>query len=134
MCGAVKFTALTDALTFQICHCEMCRRWTGSAFMGVSVPNDGLRFQGVAHIRTLQSSDWAERAWCGRCGSTLYYRLTGDTATTTELSLGLFDTPSDFTLEEEIFIDQKPGSYAFSGDHPRATRAEVMAKHGVSLD
>jgi hypothetical protein len=135
MCGAVSFTATDVPDTFGVCHCEMCRRWTGSALMGVTVPLDGITWKGEAHIRTLQSSDWAERAWCQRCGTALYYHLTvdGPMSGQVELPLGLFDDPNGFTLTSEIFIDQKPDSYRLEGDHDRRTRAEVMAKFGVDL-
>jgi hypothetical protein len=135
MCGAVSFTATDVPDTFGVCHCEMCRRWTGSALMGVTVPLDGITWKGEAHIRTLQSSDWAERAWCQRCGTALYSHLTvdGPMSGQVELPLGLFDDPNGFTLTSEIFIDQKPDSYRLEGDHDRRTRAEVMAKFGVDL-
>ncbi len=83
-----------------------------------------------------RSSDWATRSFCGSCGSPLWYRLdsgvdgTGDY----EVALGLFDDPNGFTLEQEIFIDCKPDSYALAGDHKRMTRAEAFAAFGVTPD
>lgn len=129
LCGAVRFEADIEAGETHACHCEMCRRWTGSALLAVSVPADRIAFKGLDHIARFQSSDWAERAWCDRCGSTLYYRVTLDAyqPAAYELSLGLFDNPDRFALTKEIYIDRKPATYAFAGERPRLTEAEHEA-------
>ncbi|MGR3321162.1 MAG: GFA family protein [Pseudooceanicola sp.] len=133
MCGAVtvKATGLDD--TFSVCHCDMCRRWTGSAMLAVAVPAENVTWSGEAQIRTLQSSDWAERAWCGRCGSGLYYRITaeGPMHGHYSLPLGLLDDTDGMTMVSEIYIDHKPDCFAFAGDHPRLTRAETLEKFGI---
>lgn len=134
LCGAVRFTAEPTKPETHVCHCEMCRRWTGSALLAVSIPPDAIRFEGAENIRTFASSEWAERAWCGVCGSTLYYRLAveGFGPRTYEMSLGLFEDPGAFPLAKEIFIDRKPANYAFAGDRPRLTEAEHLAEIGFA--
>jgi len=111
------------------CHCEMCRRWTGSAFLGVSVAPGDLAFEDVTNVRTFVSSDWAERAFCGVCGSGVLYRLTaaGPMQGQSFVALGLFDEPDALPLASEIYIDCKPASFAFAGDRPRTTKAEFEA-------
>ncbi|OWU85844.1 hypothetical protein ATO6_02790 [Oceanicola sp. 22II-s10i] len=134
MCGAVRFTASDVPDEYGACHCEMCRRWAGSAFLGITVPGKGIVWTGEAQIKTLQSSDWAERAWCGRCGTGLYYHVTADgpMSDNYELPIGIFDDASGLTMRREIFIDQKPDSFAYAGEHQLLTRAEVLAKYGVT--
>jgi hypothetical protein len=131
MCGAVRFEAKPAEMSFHACHCETCRRWTGSALLAVAVDGDAIRFQGAGEVRALQSSDWAERAWCGRCGSHIYYRVTaeGPLQGLYYVALGLFDTPEAFEFESERFIDRKPASYAFEGPHELLTAAEVAAMY-----
>ncbi len=124
LCGAVRFEADPLLHEANVCHCEMCRRWTGSALLVVAVPPDRVRFEGTGAIRTRQTSDWAERAWCDKCGSLLYWRKTGSPAADYELSVGLFDEPEGFPLTKEIYIDRKPVTYAFAGDRLRLTEAE----------
>ena len=133
MCGAVEFTAQDVPEGFGICHCEMCRRWTGSALMAVSVPVKGVTWKGEAHVRTLQSSDWAERAWCQRCGTGLYYHVTADGPMTEnyEIPIGLFDDTEGLVLKREIYIDHKPSCFDSAGDHQRMTRSEVLEMLGV---
>ena len=129
MCGAVRFVARDVAATFGICHCEQCRRWTGSALLGVSFPEAQIAWEGAAHIGVFQSSPWAERAWCTRCGTGLYYRPVGEAPSVgeIELPLGLFDDPSGFQAMHEIYIDHKPDSFAYAGeDRKTLTRADCV--------
>ncbi|EAQ03952.1 hypothetical protein OB2597_11931 [Pseudooceanicola batsensis HTCC2597] len=132
LCGAVRFTARNVPARASICHCRMCRRWTGSALVGVDVPTSDLVWHGEAQIATLQTSDWAERAWCRRCGSNLYFHFTlnEEKAATTEIPLGLFDEPDGFEIDSEIYVDEKPDSFAFEGaGHRRLmTRADCVAR------
>lgn len=69
LCGAVRFEADLTKREFGACHCEMCRRWTGSALLGITVPTGNVRWTGEEHIATRQTSSWAMRAWCRDCGS-----------------------------------------------------------------
>lgn len=133
LCGAVSFEAIVRKPETHICHCEFCRRWTGSSLLAVSIQPEDIRFDGEEHIRTFASSDWARRAWCERCGSTLYYRLSVDDygPRTFEMALGLFDDPDALPVTQEIFIDRKPRVYDFVGDHPRLTEQEMMAERGL---
>lgn len=129
MCGAVTFEATARKAEAHACHCTMCRRWSGSALVAVSVGRDDVSFEGAEHIRTIASSAWAERAWCDACGSNLYYRITmeGPMQGNYEIALGLFDDPDAFPLVSEIYVDRKPASFAFSGEHRTMTEAEVEA-------
>ena len=129
ICGAVRFEAEPRAREAHACHCQTCRRWTGSAFVSVSVLPENIQFESTESIRIYRSSEWAERAWCDCCGTTLYYHLTADGfgAKTYEMALGLFDEPDGLPLTSEIYIDRKPDGFAFVGDHKRRTKAEIEA-------
>ncbi|WP_334191235.1 GFA family protein [Pararhodobacter sp.] len=118
LCGAVRFEADLTKREFGACHCEMCRRWTGSALLGITVPTGNVRWTGEAHIATRQTSSWAMRAWCRECGSNLYFRVTADSewAGDTELPIGLFDDANGLVLSNEIYIDHKPDSFAYAGE------------------
>ncbi len=134
LCGAVTFVARADKTEFGACHCKMCQRWTGSALLCVTVPQEQIEWSGSDHVATIQSSDWAERGWCNKCGSGLWYRVTaeGPHAGNYEVPIGLFDDPAGLTLTHEIFIDKKPDGFAFAGEHGRMTEAEVLARYGVT--
>ncbi|MBX3705373.1 MAG: GFA family protein [Pseudomonadales bacterium] len=56
-----------------VCHCSICRRFTGSNGIAVVVQNEAFRrVRGQEHIATWQKpgADWQSR-FCRVCGSTL---------------------------------------------------------------
>ncbi len=125
LCGAVKFTAEAVETHHHACHCGMCRRWSGGPLFAAAV--NGLKFQGRDQVATYQSSDWAERGFCRRCGTNLFYYL--KPADQYMMCVGAFDDPAPFKLIGEIYIDHKPAGYDFAGDLPKMTEAEVLAKY-----
>lgn len=72
-------------------------------------------------------SEWAERAFCSRCGTHLYYRLIP--ANDHILSAGLFQNGPQFQMQEQIYVDHKPASYDFANRTSQLTEAEVLAKY-----
>ncbi|MFO7478197.1 MAG: GFA family protein [Methyloceanibacter sp.] len=124
LCGAVKFAADAAGHSVDACHCAMCRRWVGGPYLGLAHTGP-VRFTGAEHIGIFKSSDWAERAFCQRCGTSLYWRLSG----TQEYSFcaGTLDDQSALELTTEIFIDEKPAYYAFANQTRKLTGAEAMA-------
>ena len=129
LCGAVSYRLATRSTGFGACHCGMCRRWTGGVELGVEVPPGGIHLQGEEHLRLYASSDWAERGFCATCGSSLFWRLTapGPMQGMMSLSAGSLDTIEGLELTAELFVDDKPAGYAFAGERPRLTGAEVLA-------
>src|SRR5687768_1813490 len=131
LCGAVRVRATPVRRHVEACHCTMCRRWGGIAFVGVQCGSD-VAIDGEEHVVRYRSSDWAERGFCGRCGSNLFYRyLPLDNHSFTA---GLFADDALLPLSEEIFIDEKPAYYAFDADSEKLTGPEVMAKFGVGQE
>lgn len=83
-----------------------------------------VRFDGAQPL-TFRSSEWAERGFCGRCGTHLFYRLLADG--TFILPAGLFQD-QDFSLVSEFFIDEKPAFYAFAQDTEKLTGQQVFER------
>jgi hypothetical protein len=123
LCGAVTFTAHDVDPRMHVCHCSMCRRWAGGPTFSVAC--ERVEFQGEQHISRYASSPWAERGFCVRCGSGLFYRLTERNQYI--LQMGSFDDPALFRVASEIFVDDKPDSYELAGTHPRLTAEEFLA-------
>lgn len=126
LCGAVTFTAEDVKTDIHSCHCSMCRRWAGGPAFATSV--SAVKFEGEEHITRYQSSDWAERGFCSRCGANMFYRL--KEADQYILWMGAFDDQEQFGLAGEIYIDEKPASYELAGEHPRLTGEEFLASLG----
>ena len=86
---------------------------------GFVAPADAVTVTG--EVRRYRASDFAERAFCPRCGANLWLR---DDGADYELSPGLFDDAARFPLIREVYADCAHRFASFSGDHPRITRAE----------
>lgn len=78
MCGAVTFVADLPSNWVAHCHCTMCQRAHGAAFVTwVSVPESKVTLHDPERVlRWYASSSPAQRGFCSRCGSTLFFRST----------------------------------------------------------
>lgn len=121
LCGAVSFTS-PSVKQIGVCHCGFCRRWGGGPMLAVHCGPD-VRFAGAENITVYASSEWAQRAFCSRCGTHLYYRL----LTTGEyfVPAGAFDS-GDFELATQIYVDRKPAYYSFANQTPMLTEQQVI--------
>lgn len=73
-CGAVAFEIDTDLSTVIVCHCSICRRFTGSNGIAVViVDKDTFRWvRGEDRIATWKKPDGHWQAWfCRECSSPL---------------------------------------------------------------
>ena len=91
-----------------------------------------VTFDGGGNISVFNSSDWAERGFCNKCGSHLFYRLKESNQYV--MPLGLFDDDIPFVFDHQIFIDEKPSFYEFANETSDMTGAEVFAKYAPTAD
>ena len=127
LCGAVTFVG-RGAPMVKTCHCQMCRRWHGGPAVSVDFEDGIAILSGADDVSWYRSSDWAERGFCRTCGSTLFYRII-DNPDVLSGEAGQFDLPPGLQITEQFFIDEKPDYYAFKGDAPGLTGAEVFARY-----
>lgn len=125
LCGETRFSVENVELKHHVCHCGMCRTWGGGGPLFAS-PANGVTWEEEKFLKRYDSSKWAERGFCGNCGTSLFYR--SKPTDQYMFSVGVFENSADFEVIGEIFIDRKPNGYALAGDHPRETEAEVLAK------
>lgn len=126
LCGKVKITAPSMSREVGVCHCGMCRRWTGGPLFAIDCGTD-VTFDGKDSVGVYNSSDWAERGFCKHCGTHLFYRLKGNNQYI--LPVGIFDNAQGLVFDHQIFIEEKPEYYAFSNKTQNMTGAEVFAKY-----
>ena len=127
LCGAVTVEATPARPSLSVCHCDMCRAWSSSMFMAFEAVDGSVTAPGP--VTTFTSSDWAERAFCGTCGSPLWYRITaeGPTHGQKQVAAGLFENAGGMSPRLEVYIDKKPEGYALQGERKTMTEAEVIA-------
>lgn len=124
LCGAVKFTATPAKMEMGVCHCSMCRRWSGGVFMAVDC-GTSVVVDDASQLGVYKSSGYGERCFCEACGSTLFWRMQDGSANV--VAAQAFDDASGFALVSEIFTDEQPANYAFANHTKRQTGAEVFA-------
>lgn len=126
LCGAVSFEVQPKELHADVCHCSMCRRWSGGPAFAVTAegPPD---VTGREHVSVFKSSAWGERHFCKTCGTNLFwsapeYGYFGVAAG----SLADADL-ARLTFAKQIFIDKKPALYEFANTTNNMTEAEFLA-------
>lgn len=123
LCGAVIVSVETENPRLRACHCDMCRQHTSGMFISVDTVPGTLQVQGPA--QSFASSEWAERGFCGTCGSTLWYGTVEDGVR--HPSAGLFDGAVLGEMTLEFFADECPQGYALKGDHRKLSTVETIA-------
>jgi len=124
LCTSVRFTATPNKLEMGVCHCEMCRRWTGGVFMMVACA-ENVTVEDKSQMGTYQSSKWGQRVFCKKCGTSLFWKLTDGKHH--GVAASAFDDPTAFKLVRQMFIEEKPDTYAFANETQDLTGAELFA-------
>ena len=74
LCGAVQYRVTTPTLWCAHCHCTMCQRANGAAFVTwVGAAADRAAIDDL-RLRWYASSSKAERGFCADCGTPLFFR------------------------------------------------------------
>jgi hypothetical protein len=94
LCGGVRYELDFEPLAIARCHCRLCRKASGSAFVAVAVvPIDALRIvAGEALLKPYESSPGKRRLFCANCGSPIYSEADARPGLL-RLRIGLLDTP-----------------------------------------
>lgn len=125
LCGALRFEVRPTKLEMDVCHCGMCRRWSGGVFMAIPCGSAFELIQsGTLHI--YPSSGYGERLFCRDCGSSIAWRL--QDGSQHAVSVQALDDQSGIVFAEEIFVDEKPAMYDFANHTRKLTGATVMAQ------
>ena len=125
LCGGVQLVAKALSHLVGACHCKICTKWAGGPLLGVDCGSD-VSFEGKEHISVFNSSSWAERAFCKKCGTHLFYRLKENNQYF--MPIGLFDDCEGFVFAHQIFIEEKPSFYSFANETKNMTGEEVFAQ------
>ena len=128
LCGAVRFRAVLESGEANACHCSMCRKWSAGPYLSVHCTS--FEIAGAANLGLYRSSDWAERGFCPKCGTSLFYRLVD--APFYAVSAEAFDENPRFEFTSQIFVDEKPAYYEFANETKELTGAEVFAAFQAS--
>ena len=120
LCGAVVFTVTPPTIFCGHCHCSMCRRSHGAAFVtwfGVSRSQFRV-VTGQTDLVRYQSSEHAVRSFCRRCGSSLFSESSRH-PDQIEVVLANVHDPIDRLPEAHVFFDDRATWLTVHDDLPR---------------
>lgn len=94
-CNACEIEVAGEPVLNAICHCDNCKRRTGSAFgWSAYFPDRDVKVRGGEMGRYELPHMAAERFFCAKCGTTLYWRSTSFMPDHTGVAGGSFtETP-----------------------------------------
>ena len=94
MCGKVRFKLRSEPFDAGWCHCRTCQLNSGApAMVFATVPFKDYRFEGGEEVvRTVASSSFGYRAFCGECGTPLFTRVNHQ-PDTIDFSVATLDAP-----------------------------------------
>ncbi len=117
LCGAVRYVARADPIRVVNCHCSVCRRASGAAFLTfVHFPAGAFAWTGRAPQRYRSSAE-AQRGFCPVCGSTLSMHE-AVLADRVQVSLGSLDRP-DLVRPDHVWTSSQLPWLKVADDRPR---------------
>ena len=108
MCGSIHYAIVGPLRPIIACHCVQCRKSSGHFVAATACPTVALTIAGPT-LQWFQSSETAERGFCGRCGSNLFWRRFGSDSTS--VWAGSIDGPTGLKIERHIFSHAKGDYY-----------------------
>lgn len=123
LCGAVRFRLKSTPFDPGWCHCRTCQLNSGTPAMAfASVPEgDWVAERGADRIRTVPSSSFGHRAFCGACGTPLYMQVDFQPETV-DFSIATLDEPDKVEPGFHIFWGSKVVWFNPSDNLPRYLR------------
>ena len=123
LCGAVRYRLDSAPFDCGWCHCRTCQLNSGAPAMAFATvkQSDWVVIAGDAEIRRVRSSSFAERLFCGRCGTPLAidYDIQPETF---DFSVGTLDDPGAVTPGFHIFWASKVPWFDPGDDLPKHDR------------
>jgi hypothetical protein len=103
-CGAVRYALYAMPDNVGICHCRMCQKAAGGPFLAFAAV-DARDFAWTRGAATLfRSSSAAERGFCARCGTPLWFRYL-KRPDQVDVSVGSLDEPAKVTPRRAVGIE-----------------------------
>ncbi len=124
LCGGIRYEYDGAIEEISMCHCSMCRKAQGSAFVAVS-PIDAAKFRivrGAELLREYRAVREKARAFCSNCGSPIY-SARDDLPGIKRLRLGTLETPFECDVAYHIYVDDKA---------PWEPLADTLPRYGQS--
>lgn len=120
LCGAVQYEVHGPLRNVVACHCEQCRKQTGTYMSATAAKDEDLKVTDARGLKWYRSSETARRGFCGECGSVLFWK--GDGRDYTAIAAGSLNGATGLTLEGHIFCASAGDYYVIAGGNYRRAR------------
>jgi len=108
-CSKIIYEAEINLDNLVICHCTDCQSLSGSAFRTVAMSKKGafrlLVGNPKIYIKTGDSGNKREQAFCSDCGSPIYSTSVGDGPKLYGIRLGTVDQRNQITPKKQKWIE-----------------------------
>ena len=120
MCGAVRYELRSDPFDCGWCHCRTCQLTSGAPAMAfASVPHGDLVWtEGAEKLRTVPSSSFGHRSFCGECGTPFLMQVDHQPETV-DFTVATLDEPEAIAPAFHIFWGSRIGWFNPGDDLPR---------------
>ncbi len=107
LCGEVRFRVKLPSAFCVHCHCSICRRNHGAAFVTwFAVPKEAFSLEaGEEHLAQYASSPHSKRFFCRHCGSSLYTKSSSHRADQIDVVLANVHGGIDRAPQAHVFYD-----------------------------
>ena len=126
LCGGVRFQAFPPFLRASHCHCDRCRKHSGTAVCTqVRVRREQFELlQGAQLIRIYGKGEGAVKAFCKTCGSSLFG---GDWPDGDQVSIrmGAFDDDPGIRPQFHTYVDSRAPWDIITDNLPQFPEARV---------
>ena len=124
LCKAVTYKSNADPLMILNCHCENCRRLTGSVFgTNLFVPEDRLQIAGklTTFNHKADSGNTMTRQFCTKCGTQIFGSSSGR-HNVVSVRAGTVDDPNIIKPNMNVFTDSMVPSTQLDPNLPSAKK------------
>lgn len=110
LCGECVYEVHGPLRNIVACHCTQCRKQTGHFMAATSAQLSDFHLIRAEALRWYRASATAERGFCARCGSTLFWRADGGAEIS--ITAGTLGGPTGLRIEGHIFCADKGDYYS----------------------
>jgi hypothetical protein len=124
-CGFIRYEAEVDPAKVVVCHCTDCQTLSGTAFRTVAQATAGtfrlLSGTPKVYVKTGESGNEREQAFCPECGTPIYSAPPGDGARAVGLRVGTIRQRNELVPSDQYWFRS---SQAWLRDLPGIKRRE----------
>ena len=131
LCGAVRFSIDQATPPFELCHCNRCRKVSGSAFMaGLGVRRNHFHWHAGQHVirrfeaELIDAPPAYKVCFCGICGSPV--PDPDSDAEWFEIPAGLLDDNPALHPDKHIYVEHKAPWHEICDDLPQMDKLTLQ--------